>query len=75
MESQGIISKFDGCDVSPEWLNSFVIVKKASGALCICLDLTDFRPGIQTFNSNAYSVWHLHLKHISNGPQQCNRPI
>ena len=28
MEFQGIISKFDGHDVSPEWLNSFVIVKK-----------------------------------------------
>ena len=28
MEAQGIISKYDGCDISPEWLNSFVIVKK-----------------------------------------------
>ena len=40
MESQGIISKFDGHDISPEWLNSFVIVKKPSEALCICLDPT-----------------------------------
>ena len=27
LEAQGIISKYDGHDVSPEWLNSFVIVK------------------------------------------------
>ena len=27
MESQGIISKYDGHDINPEWLNSFVIVK------------------------------------------------
>ena len=41
MESQGIISKFDGHNVSPEWLNSFVIVKQPNGSLCICLDPTD----------------------------------
>ena len=41
MEAQGIISKYDGHDVSPEWLNSFVIVKKLSGALHICLHPTD----------------------------------
>ena len=35
MEAQGIISKFDGHDVSPEWLNSFVIVKKNLMDLCI----------------------------------------
>ena len=33
MEAQGIISKYDGPEKSPEWLNSFVIVKKPSGAL------------------------------------------
>ena len=33
MEAQGIISKYDGCDVSPEWLNSFVIVKKPNGTV------------------------------------------
>ena len=27
MEAQGITSKYDGRDTSPEWLNSFVIVK------------------------------------------------
>ena len=46
MEAQGIISKCDGCDVSPEWLNSFVIVKKLSGALHICLDPTDLNKEI-----------------------------
>ena len=46
MESQGIISKFDGCDISPEWLNSFVIVKKPSGALHICLDPKDLNKEI-----------------------------
>ena len=46
MESQGIISKYDGCDISPEWLNSFVIVKKPNGSLRICLDLTDLNKDI-----------------------------
>ena len=46
MGAQGIISKYDGRDVSPEWLNSFVIVKKPSGALRICLDPTDLNKEI-----------------------------
>ena len=41
METQGIISKFDGRNISPEWLNSFVFVKKPNGSLRICLDPTD----------------------------------
>ena len=41
MEAQDIISKYDGCDVSPKWLNSFVIVEKPNGSLRVCLDLTD----------------------------------
>ena len=45
MEVQGI-SKFDSRDVSPEWLNSFVIVKKLNGSLCICLDPTDLKKEI-----------------------------
>ena len=46
IESQGIISKFDGHDVSPEWLNSFIIVKKPNSALRICLELTDLNKDI-----------------------------
>ena len=46
MEAQGIISKYDGHDTSPEWLNSFVIVKKPNGSLRICLDLTDLNKDI-----------------------------
>ena len=56
MESQGIISKFDGHDVSPEWLNSFVIVKKPSGALHICLDLTDLNKDIIRPVCNAQTI-------------------
>ena len=44
MEKQGIILKFDGRQLnSPERLKSFVIVKKPSGPLCICLDPTDLK--------------------------------
>ena len=46
MEEQGIISKFDGQDISPEWLNSFVIVIKPNGTLRICLDPTDLNKEI-----------------------------
>ena len=46
MEAQGIISKYDGCNASPEWLNSFVIVKKPNGSLCMCLDPTDLNKNI-----------------------------
>ena len=46
MESQGIISKFTGRDVSSEWLNSFIIVKKPSSALRISLDPTDLNKEI-----------------------------
>ena len=46
MESQVIISKYDGRYISPEWLNSFVIVKKPNGSLRICLDLMDLNKDI-----------------------------
>ena len=46
MEAQGIISKYDGHDISLEWLNSFVIVKKPNGSLHICLDPTDLNKEI-----------------------------
>ena len=46
MEAQGIISKYDGCDISPEWLNRFFIVKKPNGSLRVCLDPTDLNKEI-----------------------------
>ena len=37
--SQGILTKLDDANVNaPEWLNSFVVVKKPNGKLHICLD-------------------------------------
>ena len=42
MEQHGIISKYDTKrNKAPEWLNSFVIVKKPNGKLRVCLDPTD----------------------------------
>ena len=46
IEAQGIISKYDSRDISPEWLNSFIIVKKPNGSLHICLDPTDLNKEI-----------------------------
>ena len=55
METQGIISKYNG-HVSPEWLNSFVIVKKLSGALHICLDPMDLNKEIIRSVCNAQTM-------------------
>ena len=39
---QCILSKLDDANVNMlEWLNSFVVVKKPNGKLCICLDPMD----------------------------------
>ena len=46
MEVQGIISKYDGHDICPEWLNLFIIIKKPNGSLRICLDPTDLNKEI-----------------------------
>ena len=47
MVSQGILSKLDNANVNvPEWLNSFVVVKKPNGKLHICHDPTDLNPYI-----------------------------
>ena len=47
MVSQGILSKLDDANINvPEWLNSFVVVKKPKGKLRICLDPTDLNPYI-----------------------------
>ena len=47
MEKAGIISKYDSISgPAPEWLNSFVTVRKPNGSLRICLDLTDLNKHI-----------------------------
>ena len=48
MVSQGLLSsKLDDANVNaPEWLNSFVVVKKLNGKLRICLEPTDLNPYI-----------------------------
>ena len=51
MVSQGILGKLDDANVNaPEWLNSFVVVKKPNGKLCICLNPTDLNPYVMTDN-------------------------
>ena len=73
MESQGIISKFDGHDVSPEWLNSFIIVKKPNGTLRVCLDPTDLNKDIirpvcnaQTMDNVIHKLKHAKYFAVSN---------
>ena len=39
---QGILSEVTQSMKTPEWLNSFVIIKKPNGNLRVCLDPTDF---------------------------------
>ena len=56
MEAQGIISKYDSRNISPEWLNSFVIVKKPNGSLCICLDPMDLNKEIIRPVCNALTI-------------------
>ena len=47
METAGIISKYDSISgPAPEWLNSFVTVRKPNGYLHICLDPTDLNKHI-----------------------------
>ena len=65
MEAQGTISKYDSCDVSPEWLNSFVIVKKPNGTLRVCHDPTDLNKDIirpvcntQTMDDDIHKLKH-----------------
>ena len=56
MEAQGIISKYDGRDISPEWLNSFIIVKKPNDSWHICLDPTDLNKEIIRTVCNAQTM-------------------
>ena len=41
MVDSGILTKLTQGMPTPEWLNSFVIVKKPNGNLRVCLDPTD----------------------------------
>ena len=45
MVKDGILTKLDK-NQATEWLNSFVVVRKPSGNLRICLDPTDLNPHI-----------------------------
>ena len=54
MVKAGILTKLDK-NQATEWLNSFVVVRKPSGKLRVCLDPTDLNPHIihPVCNSNA----------------------
>ena len=46
MVQSGILTKLTPGMPTPEWLNSFVIVKKPNGNLCVCLDPTNLNKSI-----------------------------
>ena len=57
MENTGIISKYDSISgPAPEWLNSFVTVRKPNGSLHICLDPTDLNKHIVHPVCNSYTL-------------------
>ena len=57
MVSQGILSKLDDANVNaPEWLNSFVVVKRPNGKLHIGLDPTDLNSYIVRLVCNARTL-------------------
>ena len=55
MVKAGILTKL-GKNQATEWLNSFVVVRKPSGKLRVCLDPTDLNPNIicPVCNSNTF---------------------
>ena len=60
MVSQGILSKLNDANVNvPEWLNSFVAVKKLNGKLHIYLDPTDLYPYIVRPVCNARTLYEI----------------
>ena len=46
MVDSGILTKLTPGMPTPEWLNSFVIVKKPNGNLRVCLDMMDLKKSI-----------------------------
>ena len=56
MVQQGILSEVTQSMETPEWLNSFVIVKKSNGNLHVCLDPTDLNKHIIRPVCNMYTL-------------------
>ena len=46
MVDAGILTKLTPEMPTPQWLNSFVVVKKPNGNLCVCLDLANLNKSI-----------------------------
>ena len=55
MVQQGILSEVTQSMKTPEWLNSFVIIKKPNGSLRVCLDPTDLNKHIIRPVCNMYT--------------------
>ena len=56
MVQQGILSEITQSMETPEWLNSFVIVKKSNGNLHVCFDPTDLNKHIIRPVCNMYTL-------------------
>ena len=56
MVQQDILSEVTQSMETPEWLNSFVIVKKPYGNLRVCLDPTDLNKHIIRPVCNMYTL-------------------
>ena len=56
MVQQGILTELTQSVETPEWLNSFVIVKKPNGNLRVCLDPTDLNKHIIRPVCNVYTL-------------------
>ena len=64
MVDSGILTKLTPGMLTPEWLNSFVIVKKPNGNLRVCLDLVDLNKSIIQPVCNMSSIYHRHIEHF-----------
>ncbi|XP_067928258.1 uncharacterized protein [Watersipora subatra] len=59
MEANGIIAKVN---VLTPWVNSMVIVEKANGSLCICLDPKDFNMAVMCEHHKIPTIENIALK-------------
>ena len=57
MVKAGILTKLDK-NQATEWFNSFVVVRKPSGKLRVCLDPTDLNPNIIRPVCNSNTLVH-----------------